>query len=972
MNITTVCQQNYSEYQCNCADQYFWSFDNCIMYGACNNLSQGTCTCINAIPSDGQMCVPNNELLLFDYVVEFEVNSTSETVVNEVTNLFGESSFPLFINHTAEVTYVDITTVCQPYGIEYQCTCQDQYFWSLDNCAMYGTCNYSYEGKCTCINALPNDGQMCVPTSELPIFYYLVEFKINTENASVINEGRNFLGGVNLPFFFDQVAEITDVEMTTVCSLIGAEYHCWCEDQYFWPCEKCTIYGPCDDVNNSTCGCINGLPDDEQLCQPINELSYNSTCPPNPVRAEYLIEVEISTADFSFGYQLKYDLETSIFPFINFMKINMTTVCQLIGIEYQCTCQDQYFWSLDNCAMYGTCNYANENACTCINALPSDGQMCVPTSELPIFYYLVEFKINTENTSVINEGRNFLGGVNLPFFFGQVAEITDVEMTTVCSLIGAEYHCWCEDQYFWPCEKCTIYGPCDDVNNSTCGCINGLPDDEQLCQPINELSYNSTCPPNPVRAEYLIEVEISTADFSFGYQLKYDLETSIFPFINFMKINMTTVCQLIGIEYQCTCQDQYFWSLDTCAMYGTCNYANENACTCINALPSDGQMCVPTNELPVFYYLVEFEINTETASVIIEGRPFLGRVNLPFFFDQVAEITDVEMTTVCSLIGAEYHCWCEDQYFWPCEKCTIYGPCDDVNNSTCGCINGLPDDEQLCQPINELSYNSTCPPNPVRAEYLIEVEISTADFSFGYQLKYDLETSIFPFINFMKINMTTVCQLIGIEYQCTCQDQYFWSLDNCAMYGTCNYANENACTCINALPSDGQMCVPTSELPIFYYLVEFKINTENTSVINEGKNFLGGVNLPFFFGHVAEITDVEMTTVCSLIGAEYHCWCEDQYFWPCEKCTIYGNCDDVNNSTCGCINGLPDDEQLCQSINELSYNSTCPPNPVRAEYLIELEISGPDATIGSQLKYLLETSIFPFIHFTEINMTTGN
>ncbi|KAM9455675.1 uncharacterized protein Hap1MRO34_019332 isoform 2-T2 [Clarias gariepinus] len=758
--------------------------------------------------------------------------------------------------------------------------------------------------------------------------------------------------------------------MTTVCSLIGAEYHCWCEDQYFWPCEKCTIYGPCDDVNNSTCGCINGLPDDEQLCQPINELSYNSTCPPNPVRAEYLIEVEISTADFSFGYQLKYDLETSIFPFINFMKINMTTVCQLIGIEYQCTCQDQYFWSLDNCAMYGTCNYANENACTCINALPSDGQMCVPTSELPIFYYLVEFKINTENTSVINEGRNFLGGVNLPFFFGQVAEITDVEMTTVCSLIGAEYHCWCEDQYFWPCEKCTIYGPCDDVNNSTCGCINGLPDDEQLCQPINELSYNSTCPPNPVRAEYLIEVEISTADFSFGYQLKYDLETSIFPFINFMKINMTTVCQLIGIEYQCTCQDQYFWSLDNCAMYGTCNYANENACTCINALPSDGQMCVPTSELPIFYYLVEFKINTENTSVINEGRNFLGGVNLPFFFGQVAEITDVEMTTVCSLIGAEYHCWCEDQYFWPCEKCTIYGPCDDVNNSTCGCINGLPDDEQLCQPINELSYNSTCPPNPVRAEYLIEVEISTADFSFGYQLKYDLETSIFPFINFMKINMTTVCQLIGIEYQCTCQDQYFWSLDNCAMYGTCNYANENACTCINALPSDGQMCVPTSELPIFYYLVEFKINTENTSVINEGRNFLGGVNLPFFFGQVAEITDVEMTTVCSLIGAEYHCWCEDQYFWPCEKCTIYGPCDDVNNSTCGCINGLPDDEQLCQPINELSYNSTCPPNPIRAEYLIEVEISASDLTVLFQLLNIFETPWFPFINISEINITT--
>ncbi|KAM9455492.1 uncharacterized protein Hap1MRO34_019218 [Clarias gariepinus] len=35
MNITTVCQQNYSEYQCNCADQYFWSFDNCIISPRC-------------------------------------------------------------------------------------------------------------------------------------------------------------------------------------------------------------------------------------------------------------------------------------------------------------------------------------------------------------------------------------------------------------------------------------------------------------------------------------------------------------------------------------------------------------------------------------------------------------------------------------------------------------------------------------------------------------------------------------------------------------------------------------------------------------------------------------------------------------------------------------------------------------------------------------------------------------------------
>ncbi|XP_053371795.1 adhesion G protein-coupled receptor F5-like [Clarias gariepinus] len=296
------------------------------------------------------------------------------------------------------------------------------------------------------------------------------------------------------------------------------------------------------------------------------------------------------------------------------MKINMTTVCQLIGIEYQCTCQDQYFWSLDNCAMYGTCNYANENACTCINALPSDGQMCVPTSELPIFYYLVEFKINTENTSVINEGRNFLGGVNLPFFFGQVAEITDVEMTTVCSLIGAEYHCWCEDQYFWPCEKCTIYGPCDDVNNSTCGCINGLPDDEQLCQPINELSYNSTCPPNPTRvigdslcppnplkAKYLIEFEINAVDETVLNQLRALLEILSVPFIisniNFTEIDITTVCRLNGSQYQCRCEDQYFWPCEKCTLYGSCGEITNTSCDCITAHPNGGQFCQPNNEL---------------------------------------------------------------------------------------------------------------------------------------------------------------------------------------------------------------------------------------------------------------------------------------------------------------------------------------------------------------------------------------
>ncbi|KAF5890140.1 adhesion G protein-coupled receptor F5-like, partial [Clarias magur] len=117
---------------------------------------------------------------------------------------------------------------------------------------------------------------------------------------------------------------------------------------------------------------------------------------------------------------------------------------------------------------------------------------------LQSFYYLVEFEINSANTTVIHEVMDWLLGSHLPFYLGYVAEIFKVDMTTVCSLIGAEYQCWCQGQYFWPCEKCTLYGPCDDVTNTSCGCINALPNDGHFCQPANELTYNSTCPPNPV------------------------------------------------------------------------------------------------------------------------------------------------------------------------------------------------------------------------------------------------------------------------------------------------------------------------------------------------------------------------------------------------------------------------------------------------------------------------------------------
>lgn len=43
-----------------------------------------------------------------------------------------------------------------------QCHCEEEFFWSCDQCEAYGACNSSRVGEpCQCINQLPTDGQLC-------------------------------------------------------------------------------------------------------------------------------------------------------------------------------------------------------------------------------------------------------------------------------------------------------------------------------------------------------------------------------------------------------------------------------------------------------------------------------------------------------------------------------------------------------------------------------------------------------------------------------------------------------------------------------------------------------------------------------------------------------------------------------------------------------------------------------------------
>ncbi|XP_076128729.1 uncharacterized protein LOC143109816 isoform X2 [Alosa pseudoharengus] len=56
INVTTVCYSNTSGYRCVCEEQYTWPHDSCITYGACDEFSEGTCGCLNGLPTNGPFC----------------------------------------------------------------------------------------------------------------------------------------------------------------------------------------------------------------------------------------------------------------------------------------------------------------------------------------------------------------------------------------------------------------------------------------------------------------------------------------------------------------------------------------------------------------------------------------------------------------------------------------------------------------------------------------------------------------------------------------------------------------------------------------------------------------------------------------------------------------------------------------------------------------------------------------------------
>ncbi|XP_033982948.1 adhesion G protein-coupled receptor F5 [Trematomus bernacchii] len=111
ITFTTVCSSTATGFQCRCEDNFAWPYSTCVTYGACDSIVSGICTCIDAIPADGQSCQAISGLLAqVEYDVDVELNFTDIGTVDALRSILDAGGFSLALGPTVNVTHINITT----------------------------------------------------------------------------------------------------------------------------------------------------------------------------------------------------------------------------------------------------------------------------------------------------------------------------------------------------------------------------------------------------------------------------------------------------------------------------------------------------------------------------------------------------------------------------------------------------------------------------------------------------------------------------------------------------------------------------------------------------------------------------------------------------------------------------------------------------------------------------------------------
>ncbi|XP_047184732.1 uncharacterized protein LOC118290626 isoform X4 [Scophthalmus maximus] len=570
VSITTVCYSTGTGFQCRCEEQFAWPYSTCVTYGACDQTWSGICKCINAIPAGNQSCQPISGLLTrYEYEVEVELNVTDVGTVDYLRSLLNNNSFSLALGPVVNVTDIDITTVCYPNGTNFQCRCEDQNVWSYRDCLTYGACDEITSDTCRCINSIPSSGRYCQPNTVVQLYEYIVEVEIHVSDDAQIVQLRHALENISFPVRLSNTVNITQIDIIFTVT---------------------------------------------------------------PVTYEYQIYIEMNTTDAD---QLRNTLKNMTFPVqigtqINISDVDMINVCSQDGAGFQCRCEDDYLWPCDTCSTYGKCDGDTNNTCSCVKAIPTNGQYCqsihnqnltvcpLTTPAPPAVYkYLISVELNVSVVGLIDQLRTILSNISYPISIGNHIQISHVNMSTVCYPNSSTYQCRCEEQFRWPCHMCSTFGKCNDTFDNSCGCINAIPPDGQYCQSVDQYNLTScpvttptpsatnltSCPittpsptTSPVIYEYVISIELNTTDVAVMDRLRnISYPVGIGNDIQVLHINISTVCYPSSGGYQCRCEDQYRWSCDQCLTYGSCDNIMYDTCGCISAIPPDGQYCQPVD-----------------------------------------------------------------------------------------------------------------------------------------------------------------------------------------------------------------------------------------------------------------------------------------------------------------------------------------------------------------------------------------
>ncbi|XP_062406458.1 fibrillin-1-like isoform X2 [Sardina pilchardus] len=862
INVTTVCYSNTSGYRCVCEEQYAWPHDSCIAYGACDEFNEGTCGCLNGLPTNGPFCQRDVN----------ECDSDPCGLNSTCANTIGSYNCSCWRGYTPTDTSLPINTSNPCIDIN---ECDFGRCGPNSNCSnIIGSYNCScWEGYTPPNSSLPiSSNNQCTGPAEV----YTFEFDIVVRTVDA-DQLKMELSALDLPVSLttSEQIEITDINVTTVCYSNTSGYRCVCEEQYAWPYDSCITYGACDEFSVGTCGCIDGLPTNGPFCQrDVNECNFDP-CGLNSTCANTIGSYNCSCWR---GYT----------PTNTSLPINISNPC--IDIN-EC--------DFDQCGPNSNCsNIIGNYNCSCWEGYSQTNLSLPISSSNPCIGppQLYKYKFNIVMRTVDAEQlKTELSDLDLPvpLSTSEQVEITEINVTTVCYSNTSGYRCVCEEQYAWPYDSCITYGACDEFNEGTCGCLNGLPTNGPFCQrDVNECDLdpcglNSTC-------------FNTIGSYNCSCWRGYTPTNSSFPIstrnpcidineCDFGRCGPNSNCSNIIGSYNCSCWEGY-------------NPTN-------SSLPiSSSNPCIG----PIEVYTFEFDIVVRTVDAD-QLKMELSDLDLPvpLSTSEQIEITDINVTTVCYSNTSGYRCVCEEQYAWPYDSCITYGACDEFNEGTCGCIDGLPTNGPFCQrDVNECDsdpcgLNSTC-------------FNTIGSYNCSCWRGYTPTNSSFPIstrnpcidineCDFGRCGPNSNCSNIIGSYNCSCWEGY-------------NPTN-------SSLPiSSSNPCIG----PIEVYTFEYDIVVRTVDA-DQLKMELSDLDLPvpLSTSEQIEITDINVTTVCYSNTSGYRCVCEEQYAWPYDSCITYGACDEFNEGTCGCLNGLPTNGPFCQrDVNECDLdpcglNSTC-------------------------------------------------